>query len=812
MSSNNNKQAVADEDSKFPQSFICPLTQEVMREPVMDPEGNSFERSAIEEWLSKNSTSPITRTALNKSQLLPNRALKEAIEERRKELGLPELAPAALPATPSVAASAAAAVAAPTSGPVSDELVTMSVVARKSPESSLHDVLISIKPKEGTVRAPLDVVCVIDTSGSMSDEATVKSAEGTVEAFGLTLLDIVKHAMKTLISALGPQDRVGLVSFSSKARTEFGLTKVADDAARKKMMASVESLEASGSTNLWDGLFQGLEAVRKEKDSEGRLSAVLLLTDGCPNISPPRGEIPMLKRYKDQFGINCMLNTYGFGYSLNSVLLRDLAIEAGGTYSFIPDSSFVGTVFVHALSNLLATAAKNTTLSLEFSKGTRLVEKGLLGGHPSDLTSWGAQIQLSSLQFGQSKDVVVKLELPNNDESPFLTATLSYETRNSKKPFSIVASGSSRDGGLEVEIQRLRLTLVDTLREVLELGSTGKLNSARTLVDDLIKKFNASPAIKEPRVADMLVDLTGQVKEAISKEDFWKKWGVHYLPSLMRAHLLQQCNNFKDPGVQHYGGTLFSSSRDAVDDIFVKLPPPTPSIKAPVVSSASGSRSAAAAAVPRKPVNMKAFHYRGGGCFDGSCVATMADGSLKRVDQLKKGDLVRTSNGVSEVVCILKTVSFDGQAELVTLEGGVCLTPYHPVKLAGTWVFPCSVSKAELKECPAVYSFLLKNGSSMFINGTECVALAHGLEDNEVVKHPYFGTQSIVEDMKKMPGFSAGVVEISSVGCVVKDPVTGMVCQLVHPSSAAYVSAVSCASEVPSSLVSAQISLAKPEC
>ena len=33
------------------------------------------------------------------------------------------------------------------------------------------------------------------------------------------------------------------------------------------------------------------------------------------------------------------------------------------------------------------------------------------------------------------------------------------------------------------------------------------------------------------------------------------KWGKHYLQSLQRAHELQQCNNFKDPGVQFYGTT-----------------------------------------------------------------------------------------------------------------------------------------------------------------------------------------------------------------------------------------------------------------
>ncbi len=38
-------------------------------------------------------------------------------------------------------------------------------------------------------------------------------------------------------------------------------------------------------------------------------------------------------------------------------------------------------------------------------------------------------------------------------------------------------------------------------------------------------------------------DLTGQVTQAVSKPEWFNKWGKHYLPSLKRAHELQITNN-----------------------------------------------------------------------------------------------------------------------------------------------------------------------------------------------------------------------------------------------------------------------------
>ena len=54
---------------------ICPITQDVMREPVIDKEGNTYEKSAILEWLKTNNKSPITRNDISASELIPNRAL-----------------------------------------------------------------------------------------------------------------------------------------------------------------------------------------------------------------------------------------------------------------------------------------------------------------------------------------------------------------------------------------------------------------------------------------------------------------------------------------------------------------------------------------------------------------------------------------------------------------------------------------------------------------------------------------------------------------------------------------------------------------
>lgn len=66
------------------QSFYCPITGDIMTDPVGTSSGSTFERKAIEKWLALgNSSCPLTKTALSKSSLLPNKTLRQSIEEWR---------------------------------------------------------------------------------------------------------------------------------------------------------------------------------------------------------------------------------------------------------------------------------------------------------------------------------------------------------------------------------------------------------------------------------------------------------------------------------------------------------------------------------------------------------------------------------------------------------------------------------------------------------------------------------------------------------------------------------------------------------
>ena len=59
--------------------FMCPISLEIMEDPVVTPTGQTYDRQYIYEWLDISPTDPLTREPLTKDQLYPVHSLKTAI-------------------------------------------------------------------------------------------------------------------------------------------------------------------------------------------------------------------------------------------------------------------------------------------------------------------------------------------------------------------------------------------------------------------------------------------------------------------------------------------------------------------------------------------------------------------------------------------------------------------------------------------------------------------------------------------------------------------------------------------------------------
>ena len=69
--------------AEIPDEYCCPISKEIMQDPVIASDGNTYERSAITTWLERSSTSPLTRQPLEQA-LFPNHNLKKLVAQWTK--------------------------------------------------------------------------------------------------------------------------------------------------------------------------------------------------------------------------------------------------------------------------------------------------------------------------------------------------------------------------------------------------------------------------------------------------------------------------------------------------------------------------------------------------------------------------------------------------------------------------------------------------------------------------------------------------------------------------------------------------------
>lgn len=178
--------------------------------------------------------------------------------------------------------------------------------------------LLMISPKDDWSEqeySAKDIVFVVDTSGSMSDEGKMEKA---------------RSALLYGIRILRPQDRFNVISFAGEEHLmESGLV-AADEAGRQRGEAFVKALRPAGGTNINQSLLTSLS----QFEDNGRPRMLVFITDGLPTVGETNvSNIIANVHSATRAGIR--LFTFGVGYDVNTGLLDKLASDNGGVADYV---------------------------------------------------------------------------------------------------------------------------------------------------------------------------------------------------------------------------------------------------------------------------------------------------------------------------------------------------------------------------------------------------------------------------------------------------------------------------------------------
>jgi Ca-activated chloride channel family protein len=170
--------------------------------------------------------------------------------------------------------------------------------------------------KAAATEPPLNLVFLMDTSGSMQSEDR---------------LPLAKKAINILIDQLRPQDRVALVAYAGSAGAVLGPTGGRE---KLRMRCAVAALESGGSTAGGQGLALAY-SLAEQNFQKGAVNRVILMTDGDFNVGVADPE--KLKDFvseKRKTGV--YLSVYGYGRgNYNDVMMQALAQNGNGTAAYV---------------------------------------------------------------------------------------------------------------------------------------------------------------------------------------------------------------------------------------------------------------------------------------------------------------------------------------------------------------------------------------------------------------------------------------------------------------------------------------------
>ena len=267
-------------------------------------------------------------------------------------------------------------------------------------------------------REPLNLVAVVDKSGSMSG----------------TPLETVKASLHKVASQLQPGDQLAVVLYGDQVHLVLPPTSAA---ALDKVHAGIDAIQSAGSTNLEAGLKLGYSVAFESSKHFTGTTRVMLFTDERPNVgTTDAGSFMDLAREGSKHGIG--LTTIGVGDQFGAELATKISSVRGGNLFFFPDIGTMEAKFTDDFDTMVSELAYDLELVVEPAKGQRIVG---LYGIPGDAVErterGGLRLGIETVFLSRNHGGIFLAFAPEEgalpEAGPVGTAHLTYETKGGKR-------------------------------------------------------------------------------------------------------------------------------------------------------------------------------------------------------------------------------------------------------------------------------------------------------------------------------------------------------------------------------------------
>lgn len=308
----------------------------------------------------------------------------------------------------------------------SHELFSLSAEAMPSPlRKGFHLLHVGAQTKKllAQQRNPSNIVLVLDVSGSMDSD---------------NKMDLLKTAMKILVSQLGRDDQLAIVAYNNEASVLLKSTPVTK---KRYIYKKIDSLDAGGGTNVEAALLSAYK-LANEMYQPGFNNRVILTSDGVTNTGA-RSPEAILRAINTAQQKGIFLTTLGVGVGVyNDHLLEQLANQGNGTYLYVANQDDIQETFVDKISSQLQTVAKDAKIQITFDP-SRVSHYRLLGyenRHLEQQDFLDADKDGAEIGAGQKVTAIYEIKLndsQSNNNKPIADVAIAYKKPEGRKVFQL---------------------------------------------------------------------------------------------------------------------------------------------------------------------------------------------------------------------------------------------------------------------------------------------------------------------------------------------------------------------------------------